>query len=159
MKLALILNVIDPKIGGVMIMGDRGTGKSTTIRALADLLPEMQVRASPNPSLANVWLSVESVNRNRCCGGRGMAAMGAGGFGGSGGEFGYTRARTLEGTLKDDSGGVETAPAQAACTCSCWSAEASRLGTSTRPHGCTRPSPRATTHASSNPCRHLPLPL
>jgi magnesium chelatase subunit I len=29
------LNVIDPKIGGVMIMGDRGTGKSTTIRALA----------------------------------------------------------------------------------------------------------------------------
>jgi Mg-chelatase subunit ChlI len=44
MKLALILNVIDPKIGGVMIMGDRGTGKSTTIRALADLLPEMKVR-------------------------------------------------------------------------------------------------------------------
>ena len=40
---ALILNVIDPKIGGVMIMGDRGTGKSTTIRALADLLPEMRV--------------------------------------------------------------------------------------------------------------------
>ena len=33
MKLALELNVIDPKIGGVMIMGDRGTGKSTTIRA------------------------------------------------------------------------------------------------------------------------------
>lgn len=43
MKLALILNVIDPKIGGVMIMGDRGTGKSTTIRALADLLPEIAV--------------------------------------------------------------------------------------------------------------------
>lgn len=38
MKLALLLNVIDPKVGGVMIMGDRGTGKSTTIRALADLL-------------------------------------------------------------------------------------------------------------------------
>ena len=37
MKLALLLNVIDPKIGGVMIMGDRGTGKSTTIRAIADL--------------------------------------------------------------------------------------------------------------------------
>jgi magnesium chelatase subunit I len=43
MKLALLLNVIDPKIGGVMIMGDRGTGKSTTIRALADLLPEIDV--------------------------------------------------------------------------------------------------------------------
>ncbi len=46
MKLALLLNVIDPKIGGVMIMGDRGTGKSTTIRALADLLPEITVVAN-----------------------------------------------------------------------------------------------------------------
>ncbi|XHU95271.1 MAG: magnesium chelatase ATPase subunit I [cyanobacterium endosymbiont of Rhopalodia gibba] len=45
MKLALLLNIIDPKIGGVMIMGDRGTGKSTTIRALADLLPEIDVIA------------------------------------------------------------------------------------------------------------------
>jgi magnesium chelatase subunit I len=43
MKLALLLNIIEPKIGGVMIMGDRGTGKSTTIRALADLLPEIEV--------------------------------------------------------------------------------------------------------------------
>ena len=45
MKLALLLNVIDPRIGGVMIMGDRGTGKSTTIRALADLLPGIEVVA------------------------------------------------------------------------------------------------------------------
>jgi magnesium chelatase subunit I len=43
MKLSLELNVIDPKIGGVIIMGDRGTGKSTTIRAIADLLPEIEV--------------------------------------------------------------------------------------------------------------------
>ncbi|KAI8466492.1 MAG: magnesium chelatase subunit of protochlorophyllide reductase, partial [Monoraphidium minutum] len=46
MKLALILNrpwFQTPQIGGVMIMGDRGTGKSTTIRALADLLPEIKV--------------------------------------------------------------------------------------------------------------------
>ena len=43
MKLALLLNVIDPRIGGVMIMGDRGTGKSTTIRAVADLLPAIDV--------------------------------------------------------------------------------------------------------------------
>ena len=43
MKLALLLNVIDPKIGGVMVMGDRGTGKSTTVRALVDLLPQIDV--------------------------------------------------------------------------------------------------------------------
>lgn len=43
LKLALILNVIDPFIGGLMVMGDRGTGKSTAIRALADLLPEIDV--------------------------------------------------------------------------------------------------------------------
>jgi magnesium chelatase subunit I len=45
MKQALILNVIDPKIGGVLIMGDRGTGKSTTIRAIADLLPNIDAVA------------------------------------------------------------------------------------------------------------------
>jgi len=45
MKLSLILNVIDPKIGGVVIMGDRGTGKSTGVRALVDLLPEIKVIA------------------------------------------------------------------------------------------------------------------
>ncbi|KAL0295824.1 UNVERIFIED_CONTAM: Magnesium-chelatase subunit ChlI, chloroplastic [Sesamum angustifolium] len=43
MKLCLLLNVIDPKIGGVMIMGDRGTGKSTTVRSMVDLLPENKV--------------------------------------------------------------------------------------------------------------------
>jgi magnesium chelatase subunit I len=43
MKLALSLNVIDPKIGGVIIMGDRGTGKSTTIRAITDILPKIEV--------------------------------------------------------------------------------------------------------------------
>src|SRR5437868_13460211 len=36
MKLALLLNVIDPSIGGVLIMGHRGTGKSTAVRVLAD---------------------------------------------------------------------------------------------------------------------------
>jgi magnesium chelatase subunit D len=43
MKLALLLNVVDPLIGGVLIMGHRGTGKSTAVRALAELLPKISV--------------------------------------------------------------------------------------------------------------------
>ena len=42
MKLAITLCTIDPLIGGVLIFGDRGTGKSTTIRSLAALLPPMK---------------------------------------------------------------------------------------------------------------------
>lgn len=43
MKLALLLVSIDPTIGGVMVFGDRGTGKSTAVRALTGLLPPMKV--------------------------------------------------------------------------------------------------------------------
>jgi magnesium chelatase subunit I len=42
LKLSLLLNVIEPLIGGVLIMGHRGTGKSTAVRALADLLPPLK---------------------------------------------------------------------------------------------------------------------
>jgi len=42
MKLAMILSTIDPSIGGVLVFGDRGTGKSTMVRALAALLPSMK---------------------------------------------------------------------------------------------------------------------
>src|SRR5881392_4315876 len=45
MKLALILNAIVPTIGGVLIRGEKGTGKSTAVRALARLLPELNVVA------------------------------------------------------------------------------------------------------------------
>ncbi|WP_421935126.1 magnesium chelatase ATPase subunit I [Pelagibius sp.] len=45
MKLALLIAVIDPSIGGVLVFGHRGTGKSTAVRALAALLPKMQVVA------------------------------------------------------------------------------------------------------------------
>src|SRR5215469_1913424 len=43
MKLALILNAIVPTIGGVLIRGEKGTGKSTAVRGLARLLPEHDV--------------------------------------------------------------------------------------------------------------------
>jgi magnesium chelatase subunit I len=39
MKLGLMLNVIDPGVGGVLISGEKGTSKSTAVRGLADILP------------------------------------------------------------------------------------------------------------------------
>src|SRR5436309_13394799 len=43
MKQALVLNAINPAIGGVLIRGEKGTAKSTAVRALARLLPELEV--------------------------------------------------------------------------------------------------------------------
>ena len=48
MKLAILAVATDPGIGGVLVLGDRGTGKSTAVRALAALLPKMRaVRGCP----------------------------------------------------------------------------------------------------------------
>jgi len=68
MKLSLILAVIDPNIGGVLIMGHRGTGKSTAVRALADLLPGIQkvkgCRYGCDPADHAGWCAECSSRRN-----------------------------------------------------------------------------------------------
>lgn len=62
MRLALVLNAIDMRIGGVLIRGERGTGKSTAARALAVLLPEIDVVAdSPfndDPARPDTWSDI-----------------------------------------------------------------------------------------------------
>jgi len=59
MKRALILNAIHPQIGGVLIRGERGTAKSTAARALAALLPEIEIVAdcpfSCDPDQPALW--------------------------------------------------------------------------------------------------------
>ena len=57
MKQALLLNVVNPRLGGVLIRGEKGTAKSTAVRALASLLPEIDVAEgcpfACKPSLTN----------------------------------------------------------------------------------------------------------
>jgi magnesium chelatase subunit I len=48
LKLALVLNLINPLIGGVLLIGPRGTGKTTSVRGLVDLLPMVQRSTCPN---------------------------------------------------------------------------------------------------------------
>ncbi len=59
MKRALICAALDPSIGGVLVLGDRGTGKSTAIRALAALLPPMRAivdcRYACDPADEDSW--------------------------------------------------------------------------------------------------------
>lgn len=61
MKLSLILNIIDPRIGGVLVMGHRGTGKSTTVRALAEVLPLIErVKADIYNRTVQQYIEMES---------------------------------------------------------------------------------------------------
>ncbi len=59
MKKALVLNVVNPRLGGVLIQGEKGTAKSTAVRALADLLPPRQCvqgcRFHDDPSDPSNW--------------------------------------------------------------------------------------------------------
>ncbi|HEY3117879.1 MAG TPA: putative cobaltochelatase [Chloroflexota bacterium] len=59
MKLGLLLNAVNPKIGGVLVRGEKGTAKSTAVRALAALLPEVPVvmgcRFSCDPTRPATW--------------------------------------------------------------------------------------------------------
>ena len=61
MRTALMLAAVDPTIGGVLVFGDRGTGKSTTVRALAALLPPMRAiadcRFGCDPDAPSTWCS------------------------------------------------------------------------------------------------------
>ena len=45
LKLALLLNAVSPEVGGVLVRGEKGTAKSTAVRALAKLLPPINVIA------------------------------------------------------------------------------------------------------------------
>jgi Mg-chelatase subunit ChlI len=59
MRRALVLNAVDPRIGGVLIRGERGTAKSTAARALAALLPNVEVvsdcRFGCDPASPSTW--------------------------------------------------------------------------------------------------------
>ncbi len=65
MKRAMILTAIDPKLGGVLVFGHRGTGKSTAVRALAALLPDISVIEgcpvnSEKPRDVPEWVGLET---------------------------------------------------------------------------------------------------
>lgn len=68
MKRALVLNAVNPQIGGVLIRGERGTAKSTAARALAALLPDIEViadcRFGCDPNRRNTWCDECRIRHN-----------------------------------------------------------------------------------------------
>ncbi|MCR9257755.1 MAG: magnesium chelatase ATPase subunit I [Alphaproteobacteria bacterium] len=61
MKQALLLAAIDPSLGGVLVFGDRGSGKSTAVRAMAALLPPMKVVAGCSYHCDPAWTASQCV--------------------------------------------------------------------------------------------------
>ena len=68
LKLALLLNAVNPRIGGVVICGEKGTAKSTAVRSLAALLPEIDCAAGCVFLLAPQEAETESAALCRSCG-------------------------------------------------------------------------------------------
>ncbi|WMJ24429.1 AAA family ATPase [Paludicola sp. MB14-C6] len=69
MKKALLLNIINPKIGGVLIRGEKGTAKSTAVRALAEVLPLREqvenCKFSCDPNDERNWCSDCKINNDK----------------------------------------------------------------------------------------------
>lgn len=58
LKTALLLNLVEPRLGGVLIQGEKGTAKSTAVRGLAELMDEVEVAENIRK---NYWKSMESL--------------------------------------------------------------------------------------------------
>ena len=67
MKLSLILNVINPALGGVLIKGEKGTAKSTAVRALAELLPPMAASTVTRTAASCVMTVLPSCRQKALC--------------------------------------------------------------------------------------------
>ena len=70
MKMGLILNVIDPLIGGILLTGHQGTGKSTAVRSLVEIMPKIEVvkncefSCDPNSNLDDLCASCREKKQN-----------------------------------------------------------------------------------------------
>jgi len=65
LKKALLLNAVNPRIGGMLVRGEKGTAKSTAVRALGELLPQ-QAESSGGKGTAVVTLSAQRHGRDGC---------------------------------------------------------------------------------------------